>query len=608
VLFLRPSSKEGVEKEMAMRKVVLLLAAMAAAVLMIAVPAWGAQWVSFASAQNFPTGGGPRTVTSADFNADGNTDLATGNIGSDDVSVLLGNSDGTFQQAQEFGVGDAPLSVTSADLNADGNTDLATTNTGSDDVSVLLGNGDGTFQQARSFGAGDAPRSLISADFNADGNTDLANVNLVSNDVSVLLGNGDGTFQTAQRFRAMLRPESVTSADFNADGNTDLAVVSPSSRETWVFLGQGDGTFQTARIVTALNVLGARSVTTADLNADGNTDLVGAAMSTGSVYRWLGNGDGTFRAYRTFPTGGSDDAPLSVTSADLNADGNTDLVSANNNSDDVSVLLGNGDGTLQTARKFDVLLGEDPARPQTVTSADFNGDGMPDLATANNLANNVSVLMNTPDTTRPSTTAMPSSTANTAGWYKEDVTVTLKATDEDGSGVKEITYSINGGQPITTQGDLVQVPVTDEGENTIAYYATDNAGNIEQEQNITVKLDKTAPAVSSTDPSNNKTGVPSSTTVSAKFAEVGSGLDRNSVVANDTFKLERLKPTGKVEVSGAVTCESSSSCLNPTFSPSAPLPKGAFQATITTGVKDNAGNQLATDYTWQFITVGPSKK
>src|SRR5215203_2082963 len=111
---------------------------------------------------------------------------------------------------------------------------------------------------------------------------------------------------------------------------------------------------------------------------------------------------------------------------------------------------------------------------------------------------------------KPSTSATRSVEPNAAGWNNEDVTVKLKATDNEGGwGLKEITYRINGGQPTTKQGDSVEVPaITGEGEYTIAYYATDNAGNVEDEQSLQVKIDKTAPTIKSTSPADKARSVP----------------------------------------------------------------------------------------------------
>ena len=92
-------------------------------------------------------------------------------------------------------MGTGPIALVAGDFNGDGRTDLAVANYGSNDVSVLLGNGDGTFQNQVPYAVGDLPNALVAGDFNGDGRTDLAVANYGSNDVSVLLGNGDGTFQ-----------------------------------------------------------------------------------------------------------------------------------------------------------------------------------------------------------------------------------------------------------------------------------------------------------------------------------------------------------------------------------------------------------------------------
>ncbi len=210
------------------------------------------------------------------------------------------------------------------------------------------------------------------------------------------------------------------------------------------------------------------------------------------------------------------------------------------------------------------------------------------------------------DATPPTTTATPSVAPNGAGWNKENVTVTLNATDnEGGSDIKEITYSVNGGQPTTEQRDSVQVPVTTEGENTIVYYATDTAGNIEEKQTTTVKIDKTAPAVSSTSPANNATGVSATAKISAAFLESGAGIDPSTVITN-TFQMVQVKPSGNVAVSGTVSYDAASQTV--TFTPSSALAKGAYQATITTKAKDKADNALTNAYTWSFSTGGPSPR
>jgi hypothetical protein len=271
--------------------------------------------------------------------------------------------------------------VAVGDFNNDGKLDLAVTNPQGTSLRVLLGNGDGTFRVASS--PGQFPSSSLAVgDFNGDGNLDLA----VASDssVSVLLGNGDGTFQTARDFAAGPRVSSVAVGDFDgrhyANGLPILDLVTANfySNTVSVLLGNGDGTFQTARNIAVAS--GPSSVAIGDLNGDGKADLVVADAgdfygNNAGVSVLLGNGDGTFQTAQVFAAG---IPSIAVAVADFNGDGKPDLALTNGYGGGVHVLLGNGDGTFRVAQEVEPLPF---SSVDQVAVGDFNGDGKPDLVT-----------------------------------------------------------------------------------------------------------------------------------------------------------------------------------------------------------------------------------
>jgi hypothetical protein len=273
-------------------------------------------------------------------------------------------------------------------------------------VSVLLGKGDGTFLPALTFPAGAGRRSVAVGDFNGDGKLDLAVAGFgyaytypygwtpTVGDVRVLLGNGDGTFQPAQSLPAGINPASVAVGDFNGDGKPDLAVANIGysfQGSVSLLLGKGDGTFQAALTFPA----GSEPVSVAvgDFNGDGIPDLAVANqgdfpsyyVNDGSVSLLLGKGDGTFQTAVNYPAGRR---PWFVAVGDFNGDGVPDLAVVS--PETVRVLLGKGNGTFQTTNVSYVAGSE----PVSVAVGDFNGDGFPDLAVANSYSSDVSILLN----------------------------------------------------------------------------------------------------------------------------------------------------------------------------------------------------------------------
>ncbi|HXB13949.1 MAG TPA: VCBS repeat-containing protein, partial [Bacteroidia bacterium] len=300
--------------------------------------------VSFSPAVGLGQIGAPQSVINADFNRDG---LA-------DVAVLTNNNKGV-----------SPL-YTFAESDGSNYLDIVQassfTSLGDNYIVISLGNGAGGFSAPINFPAGTNPTSITSGDFNGDGKVDLAVTNatcygttngttFTSDNVSIFLGTGTGNFGSATSFAVgsvsgyggLAYPASITSADFNGDGKADLATANMNSNEISILIGTGTGSFNPAI----------------------NWPLALVKLGYGFTQNQL---------------------PISIISADFNRDGKADLATANINTNNVSVFLGDGHGSLFPPTDF--LVG---GAPSSLVSADFNGDGKADFATANYDVNTVSV-------------------------------------------------------------------------------------------------------------------------------------------------------------------------------------------------------------------------
>ena len=346
---------------------------------------------SFQDAVSYPAGDNPSSVTIGDLDGDGHNDLAVANNYDDELWVLLGQGDGTFPSSVTYSTGVEPRVVAVADLDDDGNPDLVTANGQGCTASLLLGNGDGTFQPAEDLWAGSGPQDLAIDDFDMDGAIDLALTSTTADSVCVLIGRGDGSFISPPTVPVGEAPKSVALADFDQDGHPDAATANNVGESVSVLLGDGQGSFLPA-VEYALSGRASRIVAE-DLDHDGMPDLV-ASMWDGYVAVLLGNGDGTFQSAVDYFCAYSAEF---VTAVQMNGDDHLDLVLCNNEDYDsnVTILLGNGDGTFQPA-----LFNPDLAINYAgLATLDMDGDGDLDVAVGDGFISGISLLLNNGDGT-----------------------------------------------------------------------------------------------------------------------------------------------------------------------------------------------------------------
>jgi uncharacterized protein (TIGR03437 family) len=367
--------------------VLLLLGATAAA---------DAQFTA-ATGSPFTVGSMPHSLAAGDFNGDGKADFVTANSASNNITVLLSNGSGGFGAAlgSPFAVGSNPQAVATGDFNGDGNADLVTANSGSGNVTILLGNGLGHFSAAQGspLAVGAMPVFVAVGDFNGDGKADIVTANAGDNTITVLLGNGAGGFTEAlgSPIAVGTDPQALAIGDLNRDGNPDIVVVNSGDNSVTVLLGNGAGGF-TATPGGAVTVGSSPvSVALGELDGNGKLDIFVANSGDNTVTALLGDGTGGFTTAPASPfTAGL--KPCSVAVADFNGDGIPDLATANSGGNTVTLLFGNGLGGFNGATGSPFPAG---SKPFALAVGDFNGNGMPGLAVANSGGNTVTLLLNT---------------------------------------------------------------------------------------------------------------------------------------------------------------------------------------------------------------------
>src|SRR4051794_2204207 len=305
-----------------------------------------------------------------------------------------------------YAAGTAPNQIATGDFNLDTKPDLAVVNSSSDNVTILLGDGAGGFTPAPGSPVmvHQTPKSVAVGDFNNDGRPDFVADNFIGGNLSVFLGDGAGGFGEASGSPVAMAggPIYVATGDFNADGLADLATANISPAGIGILVGTGNGGFAPAPaspIPDGTNTF-PQGLAVGDLNGDTRPDIAVANHMSSTVNVLLGSGSSGTVGFlpavgSPFPTANGPTAgngPANIAIGDVNGDGKPDLATANDSSNNSSVFLGNGLGRFAHIAGSPFSAGSGSLG---VAVGDLDGDGRADVAVANRTTNNLTVLLST---------------------------------------------------------------------------------------------------------------------------------------------------------------------------------------------------------------------
>jgi hypothetical protein len=327
----------------------------------------------------------------ADVNGDGIPDLITSLYQTDSVTVQLGNGDGTFGAATSIliGSGFGPAEVHAVSLRGNGILDLIVGSFNLNEIAVLLGNNNnGTFGTPTLYTVGSSantPTSLTTGHFNgASGALDVAVANFADNTISILTGNGNGTLTVGSPINVGHAPEAIRAGDFTGSGYSDLAVANYGDGTVTTLLNNQNGTF-TPTTFSMGSGAGSGPQALA-INGSGSSLLLGVAnYKDNTVSVMKSNGSGAFGAQTIVNVGkGPDD----VSFADFNGDGIPDLAVSNYTDGTVNLALGSSGGSYTVLGPFKV-----GNNPYSAAVGDLDFDGTPDVVVSNCFSNNAGVLL-----------------------------------------------------------------------------------------------------------------------------------------------------------------------------------------------------------------------
>ena len=340
------------------------------------------------------------SVSLGDVNGDGTLDVvvANGRHWPGQNRVYLNDGRAAFTLARRLGEEEAgSYAVPLADFDGDGDLDVTVGNDRTRSL-VFLNDGTGRFEAGATFGAPSSTRSLTLADLDGDGHTDILVVNRGRQNF-IFAGNGSGGFGDGARFGAGDDSTiDVAAADLDGDGDLDLVLANRDGGANAIHWNDGGGFDRVSAYGTGSDET--RGVAVGDVDGDGFVDIVAANIGEANAV-YFGDAAGGFG--RSLPFGRDDDLSYAVRLADLDLDGDLDVVVANVNARNAVYFnrgdQGGGSGGAAGGRDApgfrEFRFGCEDCSTYGVAVGDLNGDGFPEIVTANSGAPN-GIFVNVP--------------------------------------------------------------------------------------------------------------------------------------------------------------------------------------------------------------------
>ncbi|CAF1080970.1 unnamed protein product [Rotaria sordida] len=432
---------------------------------------------SFARQITYSTDSEPYTAAVGDFNNDTLLDIVVTNFGSNDVGILLHYNRGTLINKGAFSSSDGShiRSIVTTDFNNDSLVDLVIANYGTNNILLLNGNGDGTFDRNMllPIGLDSHPYAIVIDDFNNDAELDITVVNHGTNNVDIFLGDGMGRFahQTNYGDSFDSPPFIVATGDLNNDGRSEIIVAYNDTDNVHIYVPYDTSSFQNQK--TYRTGFDPYSITVGDFNNDFLLDIVVVNRNDNNLGVFLKYANGTFATQMTYSTGA---APYFVAVGDFNNDSRLDMVVANRNDNNLGIFLGYGNGNFTTqmtypTNSFPGLI----SWPCSVAVGDFNNDTRLDIVVANSAANNIGILLGYGNGSFANQTSYSSSYSPqsiSVGDFNNDICLDIVVVNYDSDSIGVFLGYCNGGfdDPITYLTDrfsyLLSIAIGDFDNDT----------------------------------------------------------------------------------------------------------------------------------------------